>query len=234
MKHMLLLAALVLPPTTTEDDPEAAAARRAQHPWAGWVDGSWVKSEVSNSVSGPMTTTQKLVALGPETYRTHLESTWEQGESERISDHGYGLFGYAHTAPGAVKVGKETLEVAGRELECAVWKVRWTEGGDTFESHAWVAEGIDHPVRLSQKGGPVSLQLEVDDFEDWVTIGRRKLRCLRYAGWTTYKGDRSKVAQWRSSDIPGGHARTVTQVRTPQGIVEHENRVVEFRGEQRR
>jgi len=234
LRHLLLASALVLLSGSGATGSEDTGARRDAHPWAGWVDGSWVKSEVSNSATGSMKTTQKLVSLGPDTYRMSTETVWADGKTERKSEHGYGLLGYAHTAPEGTKVGKETLELEGVPVECEVWKVRWTENGEPFQSIAWVAADVDHPVRVAQKGGELQLQLELVDREDWITIDRRKIRCARYAGWTMHQGRRSKVTQWRSTDIPGGHARTLTRVSTPEGTVEHENRVVEFRGERRR
>ena len=230
MKHLLLAAALVLLPGSEG----SALERRAAHPWAGWVDGSWVRSEITSSAGGQMTTTQKLVSLGEDTYRLGTETTWQGGRTEQTEEHGYGLLGYPHTAPDGTLVGKQTLEIAGQQLECEVWKVRWTEGGATFQANAWVAPDLDHPVRVEQQGGELSFELTVDDLEEWITIDRRKIRCVRYTGWTAYQGRRSAVTQWRSADIPGGHARTVTVVQTPEGKVQQENTVVEFRGERRR
>ena len=235
MRQLLLAAALVLlPGSAATDSEDTGAARRAAHPWAGWVDGSWVKFEVNSSATGRITSTEKLVSLGRDTYRLSSSTVWEDGQTKRTSDHGYGLLGYAHTAPDGAKVGMETLELAGVKVECEVWKARWTEDGRDFQSNAWVAVDIDYPVRIGQKGGELTLQLELAELEDWITIDRRKIRCARYEGWTLFQGRRSRVTQWRSVDIPGGHARTVSLVKTAEGTVEHENRVVEFRGERRR
>jgi hypothetical protein len=235
VRHLLLVSALVLlAGSAVARSEDADVDRRDAHPWAGWVDGSWVRSEVRSPSAGTMTTTQKLVSRGADAYRLTTETTWQDGKSERTTDHGYGLLGYAHTAPDGTLVGKETLELEGTPVECEVWKVRWTEEGEPYQSIAWVAADVEHPVRVAQKGGELQLQLELVDREDWITIDRRKIRCARYQGWTLFQGRRSKVTQWRSLAIPGGHARTLTQVSTPEGVVEHENRVVEFRGERRR
>jgi len=98
MKALLIAASLALLAGGEETD----ADRTAAHPWGGWTVGSWVRYEVRNSASGTSTSTESLVACGPDAYR--LEGQWEGGE-KRVRDHGYAQLGYAHMQRGAQRIG---------------------------------------------------------------------------------------------------------------------------------
>jgi hypothetical protein len=97
-----------------------------------------------------------------------------------------------------------------------------------------VAEGFRHPLRLMQKGDGLTLELEVAKREDWIRVAKRKFRTVRYEGSTKHEGRKDPVTQWRTFDIPGGVAKTVSTVHTPEGPLQHTNTVVEFRGTPRR
>ena len=45
----------------------------------------------SRSAAGSWVTTQKLVALTVDTYRLSTKTAWEDGQAERMEEHGYGL-----------------------------------------------------------------------------------------------------------------------------------------------
>jgi hypothetical protein len=229
MKILLLSAVMTLAATGGHD---SETERLRAHPWAAWTDGSWVKSEIENPISGKMTTTESLVSVGTDAYR--LKGKWDGSETETSFDHGYGLLGYPHLQRGAQRVGEETLTIQGVSFDCQVWKARWNENGKPFEAVAWVAEGQRHPLRVKQKGNNLTIHLEITKLEDWIVAARRKFRCARYEGTSSYDGRTSPVTQWRTFDIPGGVAKTVSRVATPEGTVDHTNTVVEFRGTPRK
>ncbi len=232
MNALLLTATLALL-AGNSDDTQTAAERLADHPWAAWTDGSWVKFEVKQ-LDSTVTATESLVSLGTDSYRLLGTSVWDGGEAENRFDHGYALLGYPQAQPGAQRVAEETVTVDGKSFVCDVWKARWKEDRQPYEAVAWVAAGYSHPLRVRQKGEGLSIDLEVAKLEDWIRIAGRKYRCVRYEGSTTYQGRSSRTQQWRTSEIPGGVARTVNRVTTPQGVVDHVSEVVEFRGTQRR
>lgn len=217
----LALAALPLLETET--------ARRLANPWAGWVTGSWVTLQIENTLTGGMTSKQSLVEAGSATYTLRDETEWEDGSSDKQVVMSLARFGYPHSLPEGQVVATETVTVEGRAFECEVWRARFTEDGQTWDSIAWVSPELDQPLRIRSKA-KMSVELEVKKLEDFITVARRKFRCVRYEGHITAEGKRSPVTQWRSSEIPGGVAKSVTTFNLPQGKVTHTTQVTAFRG----
>ena len=210
-----------------------APPRRLANPWAGWVTGSWVSLEIDNTLAGKMTTRQSLVAVDDERYTLDERTEYEGGENEQTLRVSLARFGYPHALPSAQQVATETLRIGGREFDCAVWRARFEEDGQTWDSVAWVSPEVPHPLRIKIKAG-MSLELEVASLADYVTIARRKFECVRYDGFISENGKRSPVTQWRSSEIPGGLAKSVSRVSTPAGKATHSITVKAFRGTKRR
>ena len=208
---------------------ESAPARRLANPWASWVKGSWVEFDIQNSLTGGMTSRQSLEAVDDTTYTLRDETSWEGGSADKQVHTSLARFGYPHALKDGQKVATETLTIAGREIECEVWRARFTEDGETWDTVAWVSSDHGHPLRIKTKS-KLSLDLEVTVLEDYVTISRRKFRCMRYEGTILADGKRTPVTQWRSDEIPGGLAKSVTTISMPQGKVTHTLTVSEFRG----
>jgi hypothetical protein len=224
-----LALVLLAPSWGSETVPPGSRAS----PWAAWVTGSWVVFEVENTLGERLTSRQSLVAVDAETYTLRAESTRGEERSTSESVVSLAALGYPHALPGAQAVARETLAIEGRAFDCTVWRARYTEGREQWDAVAWVADGADHPLRIRLKG-PAELELEVVALEDYVTIARRKFRCLRYAGQVTADGRRSALEQWRSSDVPGGIVRLVTTSEIQGVRVVQTSELREFRGERLR
>jgi len=208
---------------------ETGPARRLASPWAGWVSGSWVTLAIDNSLTGAMTNRQSLVSVDEATCTLREQLEWPGGRDEQQVVVSLARSGYPHALEDAQQVATETLTVDGRELECQVWRARFTDDGQDWDVIAWVAPEIDQPLRIRTRSR-VSFDLEVTRLEDYVTIARRKFRCLRYEGHVSAEGRRSAVTQWRSSEIPGALVKSVTVSDLPEGQVTHTVQVEQFRG----
>jgi hypothetical protein len=211
---------------------DAATERLGQHPWAAWVDGSWTRYETADTLGSRVASRESLLSLGPRTYRVLLET--ELLETGAELERAYALLGYPRSMPEADEAGSEAIEVGGTPIACTVWSARWRENGAAFEVRAWLAPGSDQPLRVSEARPDGTLELSATELDDWILIARRKFRCTRYEGWALLGGERIRVEEWRSSEIPGGLARRIARRTTPQGPVVQTTQVVEFRGEKRR
>lgn len=211
----------------------AAPAGVRANPWATWVNGSWVVFDLQTTASEPRTIKQSLVAVGPESYTLASETSWPGGSSAEEQVLSLATMGYPHALAGAQKVASETLVLAGKSFECEVWRARYTDAGEPWDAIAWISPEVEHPLKIRLKGS-ATVELEVDRLEDYLTVARRKFRCLRYAGAVTSEGQRAPLAQWRSAEIPGGLVRSETMRDTPNGRIVQTSHVREFRGERAR
>jgi hypothetical protein len=212
---------------------EALPAASRANPWAAWVTGSWVLFDVENTLGERSTSKHSLVAVGETTYTLRTESTRGEKVLANQSVVSLAALGYPHALPSGQALARETLTIEGRQFECQVWRARYAEGGEQWDAIAWVADGTDHPLRIKLKG-PVELELEVVALEDYVTIARRKFRCMHYAGQITSDGRRTALEQWRSSDVPGALVRLVTSSEIQGVRVVQTSELREFRGERLR
>ena len=201
------------------------------NPWAAWVSGSWVVFDVESTAAEPLTIKQSLALVDDESYTLQSETTWAGGSTSEKEILSLATMGYPHALAGAQKVASEPFTVAGKTFDCEVWRARYTEkNGESWDAIAWISPEVEHPLKIRLKG-PVALELEVDRLEDYLTVARRKFRCVRYAGAVVSDGQRSPLTQWRSAEIPGGLVRSESLRDTPNGRVVQTSHVREFRGE---
>jgi hypothetical protein len=230
----LVLAALAPAPSGEPMDPpavqsEEAPPRRLASPWAGWVAGSWASFEVEDGLTGDLTTQQSLVAVDDERVTLREQTRVADATQERTLVISLARMGHPHALESAQQVATESVTVEGRVLECAVWRARFEEDGQTWDVLAWVAPEVEHPLRIKLRGG-VGLELELVALEDFVVVSRRKFACVRYEGFVSGEGRPSPVVQWRSSAVPGALVRSVTTLSTPEGPRTHTLRLTAFRG----
>jgi hypothetical protein len=208
----------------------AAPAGVRANPWAAWVQGSWVVFDLESTAGEPRTLKQALVAVGAESYTLDTETSWPGGSSAEEQVLSLATMGYPHALADAQVVASETLAIGGKTFACEVWRARYTDHGEPWDAIAWVSPEFEHPLKIRLKG-PATVELEVDRLEDYLTVARRKFRCVRYAGAVTSDGQRSPLAQWRSAEIPGGLVRSESMRDTPEGRIVQTSHVREFRGE---
>jgi hypothetical protein len=200
------------------------------NPWAAWVNGSWVVYDIESTASEPRTVKQSLVAVDAESYTLESETSWPGGSSAEEQVLSLATMGYPHALADAQRVASEPFTVAGKTFDCEVWRARYTDRGEAWDAIAWISPELEHPLKIRLKG-PATVELEVDRLEDYLTVARRKFRCVRYAGAVISEGQRAPLAQWRSSEIPGGLVRSETMRDTPEGRIAQTTHVREFRGE---
>ena len=177
--------------------------------WASWTIGSWVVYDIDNSTPARVSVKQALLAVDEDSFRTRDETTLETGSSKAESQISLASFGYPHAHPKAQLVATEVVSVQGKAYECQVWRARYSEEGTQWDAIAWVSPEVEQPLRIRVQGKH-ELALDVDKLEDFVSIGQRKFRCVRYAGSVTSDAGRSTIAQWRSAALPGALVRSVT------------------------
>ncbi len=197
--------------------------------WASWTKGSWVLCDVDNSVSGSMTIKQTLLAIENETYRTRDETHWEGGSTTTDAQIHWASFGYPHALPDAKRVATELVTVQGKEYECDVYRAHYSEEGVDWDVISWIHPKLDQPLKIRIKG-KLEISLDVTRTEDFVPLGQRKFRCVRYAGTVMSNGTRSTIDQWRSSAVPGALVRSVTTTEKQGTKIVHTMQVREFRG----
>ena len=225
-----LLAGLSLAEAAPVGMPGGMPGGPRANPWAAWVSGSWVVFDVASTAAEPRTIKQSLVAVDDESYTLQSETTAEGGSTSEKQVLSLATMGYPHALADAQMVASEQFTVAGKTFDCEVWRARYTENGETWDAIAWISPAVEHPLKIRLKGS-ATLELEVDRLEDYLTVARRKFRCVRYAGAVISDGQRSPLAQWRSAEIPGGLVRSESLRDTPNGRVVQTSHVREFRGE---
>ncbi len=177
--------------------------------WASWTIGSWVAYDIDTSAPERISVKQSLLAVDEDGFRTRDETTRAGATSKVESQVSLASFGYPHAHPKAQKVATEVVNVQGKPYECQVWRARYSEEGVQWDAIAWVSDGIEQPLRIRVQGKH-DLSLDVDKLEDYVPIGQRKFRSIRYTGTVSSTAGRSSIQQWRSAAVPGALVRSVT------------------------
>jgi hypothetical protein len=200
-------------------------------PWAGWTKGSWVAFDASDSLGGTAKLRLTMIAASDSTYTCRSLVEGPDGPVERDSVASLASLGYPHAHPDGQRIGEATLIVGGKSYDCDVWRARYLEEGSECEVTAWIAGEVEQPLRIRIKGR-MSFDLDVDKVEDFVKVGQRKFKSVRYVGSSTFEGKRATVTQWRSAAVPGALVRS--QVVAPpekgQPGVVHTLELREFRG----
>ncbi|HTF56492.1 MAG TPA: hypothetical protein VK661_04465 [Planctomycetota bacterium] len=115
------------------------------------------------------------------------------------------------------KIAEETLKFKGTDYKCRVVKGNYEVAGMKTEFKYWIAEGVDYPLKTvsASTGAQAWMNLETESMlvslDEEVTIAGRKLKCAKYDG--KIKGSQSgTVSIWHCPEIPGGMARTETEI----------------------
>lgn len=118
---------------------------------------------------------------------------------------------------GGEPIGEETVKFKGVVYKCRVQKANYEIAGMKTESRYWTAEGFDFPLKTVDvcSGAQSWMNLETESLlvslDEEVTIAGRKLKCAKYEG-TTKGAQTGTITMWLSAEIPGGMARTETEI----------------------
>jgi outer membrane biosynthesis protein TonB len=149
-------------------EPAPAPAGDQLTPWGKCKEGDWVKMSGMNNMS----TTMELVKVGDKTVT--VKSTMEMpGMAMPAQEQEYPKYvatgGMGETAAKMVveDLGTETLEIAGKKIECKVTQVKMEMGGKTITSKSWMSDEVPGGMvkSMSDAMGEMQVMQEVVDFK---------------------------------------------------------------------
>jgi hypothetical protein len=159
------------PEPAPEREPERAA--RTPTPWGRCQVGDWVRMSGTHD----RVITMEVTAVGEETVtvRTTVEMPGlpagsvpaQELEHARFLDADAGSTVGAETTGVGEDVGTETLEIAGRRIECRVTQSVFELGGKTVTSRAWTSDEVPGGLvkTMSDATGSMEVMQEVVDFK---------------------------------------------------------------------
>lgn len=195
MNSLLVLTAALLVGNTGQE------SERPAHDWSRFEEGVLASFRITVETPGGTTEgryIQVLAALDADGYR--LDELFELG----------GPVERAQEWQIPERVGEETIEIAGRERRCTLWRASGREGDALTQYTAWVAEPGGVALKMV-KGSPSG-----EDDVSWLAIGEEPVsvpaglfEAVRVEG-TLGKGEQARtVTSWLSPDVPGSAVKTI-------------------------
>jgi hypothetical protein len=205
----------------------AAQSLDSHHPWMRFAPGAHVTFRVTADDASSQVT-QRLESVRAREFVLVSEGAGAPKREVRgaVTD------GSGCLHPDAREVGKRVYRVGTREFQCAVMKLELSQGAGKLEESALVADGVALPLMITSKTSSKSwFVLKAEALDEMVTIGSRRVSCIRYAGTRCEGGRRMKVVEWRSPEVPGGLVKVVEREKTERGERREERVVVGFEGD---
>jgi len=234
MRLLVALLLAVAPAAAAED-----LLPREGSGWAGFKAGSWVRMKRSvlqpGRVISPTVTKIKLVKAGDKTLTLATEAENALGMANE-STQVVPAKGDAGTEEKETveELGNEVLLVAGKRLECA--RVRSTITGPAGQRIVtkWIAGepkvwAKRTEVTLDAAGKEVSrATLLLSSLVEERTVGKRKVRCLKYATRRDEAGLEWTGEAYLSRDVPGGLVWTEEETRSGKLVLTMRVEALEF------
>ena len=220
--------------TPVEARGESPAERKgpAKHPWVKAGVGAWIEMEIVHREEVQMLYRDELVGLDDERFRLRTTNTLVGIDTDPFTverDFDYAYMGFAHLTKGSKKLGTETVKVGNRSHACTVHERAWEDGQGPVTSRVWSAASLDAPVRFEFQDGENTARFTFTGRYEFQTVGKRRIRCLRYEGEIFQAGVKLGTGvQWRSDEVPGGIVRNESRLDSPEGVKTHLVRALDF------
>lgn len=194
----------------------SAAQERADVPysWARHKPGTFLKTRVTANGIATVEYHRTLKEVTEKEVIIDLVSVFPKERKESVQK-------LSLIQPGGEKIAEETLKLKGREYKCRVLKGNYEAAGVKMDCKYWTAEGVDFPLKTVEvaMGADPWMNYESESvlisLDEELAVAGRKLRCAKFEG--AVKGNQSgTMALWLCSEIPGGLARSETNL-GPEG-----------------
>ena len=195
MRSLLTLGASLLLGLTGQE------SERPAHDWSRFQEGARASFRVKTETptgSREGTYIQVLGALDANRYR--LDELFDLGGPvERVQEWAI-----------PERIGEETIELAGRERRCTLWKASGREGDTLVQYTAWVEEagGVALKMVKASPSGEDDLSW-LAAAEEAISVPAGLFETVRVEGTFGRGDDASRVTSWLSFDVPGSVVKTI-------------------------
>ncbi len=195
MRSLLTLGATLLLGLTGQE------SERPAHDWSRFAEGARANFRVTTETpagSSEGMYIQVLGAVKPGGYR--LDELFDPGGPvERVQEWGI-----------PERLGEESIEVAGRERRCTLWKASGREGDTLVQYTAWVEQpgGVALKMVKSSPSGDDELSW-LAAAEEAISVPAGLFETVRVEGTFGRGDDASRVISWLSLDVPGSVVKTI-------------------------
>ncbi len=176
---------------------------KSRHPWLKWAVGSSV-------------TFQLNFMFGDKTYKGKQTLSLEIATAESFTVKSDRVFGGKETDRSEETfpefLRKEIVDVQGGKVECGVWKIRTKKtSGESSGLTIWIEPSGGRLLKYIKvlPDGSGREEVRAVKLEEEVTVGGRKVSCVKLEGSDDRKGEILAVTYWWSLEIPGGMVKAV-------------------------